>query len=79
MCKHPCVCADMCAGLSNHTIWQRGKRSSGGIEFSTRDDVRPKPPGAVEEMVGMASKHLVEELLGHKHGEGDTRAQLRYE
>ena len=21
MCKHPCVCADMYASLSNHTIW----------------------------------------------------------
>ena len=46
MCKHPCVCADMYAGLSNHTIWQWGQ------EGSRTCVVRPKPPPAVKNMVG---------------------------
>ena len=77
MCKHPCVCADMYAGLSNHTIWQ-------WVQGSTRDcvapgTVRPKPPGAVEEMVGTASKHPVEDLLGHKPRAGEYEEQRHYE
>ena len=36
---------------------------------------RPKPPAVVEEMVGTASKHLVEEMLGHKLTEGGVRGQ----
>ena len=28
MCKHPCVCADMYAGLTNHTIFQWGRPQS---------------------------------------------------
>ena len=75
MCKHPCVCADMYSGLSNHTIWQRGH---GSRDFVAPDTARPKPPAAVEEMVGRASKHLVEELLGHKPREGEYEAQRRY-
>ena len=37
----------------------------------------PKPPAAVEEMVGMASKHLVVELLGHEPREGEYAAKRR--
>ena len=58
MCKHPCACADM-----YHTIWQWGQGSN---KSAAPDTVRPTPPAAVEEMVGMSSKHLVEEFLGHK-------------
>ena len=76
MCKHPCVCADMYAGLSNHTIWQWGHGSN---KFAAPDTVRPKPPATVEEMVGMSSKHLMEELLGHKPREGKYKAQRRYD
>ena len=43
MCKHPCVCADKYAGISNHTIWQWGKPPS-GMEFSTQDRP-PQAPG----------------------------------
>ena len=77
MCKHPCVCVDKHAGISNHTIWQRGKPSN-GMEFSTHDLPRPNPPDAVEEMVRMVSKHLVEVVVGHTPGEGNANAQRRY-
>ena len=30
----------------------------------------PQAPGAVEDIVGVASKHIVEVWLGHKPGEG---------
>ena len=73
MCKHPCVCADMYAGLANHTIWQWG-------QYCLRTCVvGPKSPAVVEAMVRMASKHLVEELLGHKPREREFEAQRRYD
>ena len=71
------MCVDKHAGISNHTIWQWGKPSN-GMEFSTQDIPRPNPPGAVEEMVRMVSKHLVEVVVGHKPGEGNANAQRRY-
>ena len=77
MRRHPCVCADTYAGISNHTTWQRGKPSS-CVEFSTQDIARPKPPGAVEERVRVGSTHLVKLLLRRKPGDGDANAQRRY-
>ena len=63
----------MYAGLANHAIWQWGQ------EGSRTCVVGPKPPAVVEAMVRMASKHLVEELLGHKPREGEYEAQRRYD
>ena len=46
--------------------------------MSAPGTVHPKPPAAVEQMVGMSSKHLVENVLGHKPRDGDYDAQRRY-
>ena len=76
MSKHPCTCQDWYAGLSNHTMYQWGSPSS-KVQFTTQD-IRPKPPLVVEEMVRMASKHLVEDVLGDNPGVGDGIAGRHY-
>ena len=45
-CKHPCVCGDKYAGLSNHTIWQWGNPGSSTLEL--RRTWPAKPPAVVE-------------------------------
>jgi hypothetical protein len=76
MNRHTCTCEDRYSGLSNHTMWQWG-RPSNNVQFSTQD-TRPKPPAVVEEMVRMASKHLVDEVFGDKPGVGGGIAGRRY-
>ena len=76
MSKHPCTCEDKYLGLSNHTMFQWG-RPLDNVQFRTQD-TRPKPPAVVEEMVRMASKHLVEGVLADKPGVGDGIAERRY-
>ena len=76
MRKHPCTCEDRYSGLSNHTMWQWGSPSS-KVQFKTKD-IRPKPPLVVEDMVRMASRRLVDEVLGDKPRVGDGIAARRY-
>ena len=52
---------------------------SEGQEGSRTCVVRPKAPAVVEAMVRMASKRLVEELLGHKPKEWEYEEQRRYD
>ena len=48
------------------------------MKFSTQGIPRPKPPRAVEEMVRMVIKHIVEVVVGHRPGLGNANAQRRY-
>ena len=54
-------------------MWQWG-RPSHNVQF-TPQDTRPKPPAVVEEMVRMASKHLVEEVLEATVGDGIAKSR----
>ncbi|MFM7984111.1 MAG: hypothetical protein ACKPKO_32780, partial [Candidatus Fonsibacter sp.] len=58
MCKHPCLCADMYAGL----LWRWGHGGS-AANSTAPNELRPRPPAVVEDMVLIASKYLVEEVL----------------
>ena len=73
------LCVPKCMHVSRNTPSGSGGTVPIILLHRTRSAPSPPPPAVVEEMVGTASNHLVEELLGHKPREGDYDAQRRYD
>ncbi len=62
LCKYPCVCADMYGGMSNHTVWQWGRRHH--TMLPGMDVGRPDPPEVLENVLFQVSRHLVDQVAG---------------